>query len=47
MFADLDLDKVAAVRSDGGVLNHRHWPEQGGTEMPPVAGFKAEVIDLR
>lgn len=27
-YADLDLAAVQHVRSDGAVLNHRHWPEQ-------------------
>lgn len=27
-YADLDLAAVQHVRSDGVVLNHRHWPEQ-------------------
>lgn len=28
VIADLDLDKLAAVRADGTVLNLRHWSEQ-------------------
>ena len=26
VFATADLDAVAKVRRDGGVLNHRDWP---------------------
>ncbi len=29
VFADLDLDRVAAVRADGQVLNHRDWSAPG------------------
>lgn len=28
LYADIDLAAVAAVRRDGQVFNHRHWPEQ-------------------
>jgi predicted amidohydrolase len=28
LYADVDLDKVAQVRAEGQVFNHRHWPEQ-------------------
>lgn len=43
LFAEVDLAKVAALRSDGGVLNTRHWGEQpGAAPLPPV-----EVVDLR
>ena len=28
--ADVDLSAIAAVRRDGDVLNHAHWPEQDG-----------------
>jgi predicted amidohydrolase len=42
VFARIDLDKVAALRSDGGVLNFQHWPEQGVVTAP-----SAEVVDLR
>ncbi|MFN3823065.1 MAG: carbon-nitrogen hydrolase family protein [Pseudorhodobacter sp.] len=27
-YADVTLEAIAEVRRDGGVLNHRHWPEQ-------------------
>ena len=27
VFADIDLNAVAQVRRDGGVLNHRDWPD--------------------
>jgi predicted amidohydrolase len=30
LYADIDLAAVAAVRRDGQVFNHRHWPEQLG-----------------
>lgn len=40
--ATLDLDRVAALRADGGVLNFAHWPEQGVVTAP-----SAEVVDLR
>jgi predicted amidohydrolase len=35
--ADIDLDLVAQVREDGGVLNRDHWTEQAGrdTEVTP------------
>ncbi len=39
--AELDLDRVADLRADGGVLNFAHWPEQG-----VVTGPLAEVVDL-
>lgn len=29
IYADIDLGKVAAVRTDGQVLNHRDWDRQG------------------
>ena len=32
----IDLDRVDAVRQNGGVLNFRHWPEQGGHAVPPA-----------
>ena len=41
VYADLDLDKVADLREDGGVLNYQHWPEQGIVTAPA-----AEVVDL-
>ncbi len=31
VYADVDLARVAAVRGEGQVFNHRHWPEQAGT----------------
>ena len=31
VFAEIDLDRVQKVRRDGGVLNHRDWPD----EIPP------------
>lgn len=34
--AELDLDLAAAVRADGMVLNHRHWPEQANATIAPV-----------
>lgn len=42
VFAAVDLDQVAQLRADGGVLNARHWSEQ------PGAGTLAavEVVDL-
>ncbi len=43
LFGAIDLDHVAALRADGGVLNMRDWAEQpGGGSLPPV-----EVVDLR
>jgi predicted amidohydrolase len=30
VFADVDLAQIKAVRTDGGVLHVRHWPEQDG-----------------
>ncbi|HUG61177.1 MAG TPA: carbon-nitrogen hydrolase family protein [Methylomirabilota bacterium] len=41
VYCDLDLDRVAALRENGGVLNFQHWPEQG-----VVTGPVAEVVDL-
>jgi len=41
VYADLDLDRVRAVRRDGQVLNHAHWPEQDA----PLAGG-AEIVAL-
>lgn len=40
--ARLDLGAIAELQRDGGVLNFRHWPEQGVVTAPP-----AEVVDLR
>ncbi len=43
VFAELDLNHIASLRADGGVLNRRHWVEQpGATPLPAV-----EVVDLR
>ncbi len=37
VFASVDLDAVARVRREGGVLNHRDWP---ALDLPcPVQGF--------
>ncbi|MGE0255816.1 MAG: carbon-nitrogen hydrolase family protein [Alphaproteobacteria bacterium] len=41
LYADLDLDRVHAVRRDGQVLNLAHWPEQAA---PLAAG--AELVSL-
>lgn len=29
LYVDIDLARVAQVRAQGQVFNHRHWPEQG------------------
>ena len=42
VFAELDLDLVAQLRADGGVLNARHWSEQPGAATLPAV----EVVDL-
>jgi predicted amidohydrolase len=43
LFGEVDLARVAALRADGAVLNHRDWAEQpGAAVLPPV-----EVVDLR
>jgi predicted amidohydrolase len=34
--AEIDLDRVAEVREQGQVLNHRHWPEQLAPAGLPV-----------
>jgi predicted amidohydrolase len=34
--AEIDLDLVAAVRADGMVLNHRHWPDQANAAIAGV-----------
>ncbi|WP_244636091.1 carbon-nitrogen hydrolase family protein [Chthonobacter albigriseus] len=39
--AEIDLDLVAAVRTQGAVRNFQHWPEQGVVTAP-----MAEVVDL-
>ena len=42
VYADLDLDQIATLRADGGVLNTRDWAEQiGAGPLPPVT-----VVDL-
>ncbi len=42
VFGEIDTDRVAHLRADGGVLNVRHWAEQpGAAALPPV-----EVVDL-
>jgi hypothetical protein len=43
LFGELDLDRVAQLRADGGVLNARHWDEQPGAKPLP----DVEVVDLR
>ncbi|MDP3908184.1 carbon-nitrogen hydrolase family protein [Novosphingobium sp.] len=43
VFGAVDLDRVADLRADGGVLNARHWAEQpGAADLPAV-----EVVGLR
>lgn len=42
VFADLDRDRIAALRADGGVLNARDWAEQPGAGDLP----KVTVVDL-
>ncbi|WP_159348451.1 carbon-nitrogen hydrolase family protein [Roseomonas harenae] len=37
LFVDLDPARIAAVRQDGAVRNHRNW--QGAVPPAPVAGF--------
>lgn len=34
-FAEVDLEKIAQVRADGGVLNRTHWAEQAGRDGAP------------
>jgi predicted amidohydrolase len=41
VYADVDLDKVAEMREDGGAQNFRDWAEQG-----VVTGPVADVVDL-
>jgi len=36
VYAELDLDLLAAIRADGMVLNHRHWPEQVNATIAAV-----------
>jgi predicted amidohydrolase len=42
VFADVDLDMVAQVRRDGGVLNMQHWSEQHDGRLAALS-----TIDLR
>jgi predicted amidohydrolase len=37
VYAEIDLERVARVREEGAVLNHRHWPEQEGPTTLPVS----------
>ena len=42
VYADVDLDLIAAVRKSGGVQTYNHWMEQpGATQLPP-----AQLIDI-
>ena len=42
LFADLDLDAVAAVRADGAVRNHQDWAhDEAGDEASDQAGDEA------
>jgi predicted amidohydrolase len=42
VYADVDLDMIAQVRTAGGVQTYRHWMEQpGATQLPP-----ARVVDI-
>jgi predicted amidohydrolase len=34
--AQVDLEKIAQVRADGGVLNRTHWAEQAGRDGTPT-----------
>lgn len=43
VLAEIDADRVAELRRDGGVLNSRHWSEQPGAAALPAV----EVVDLR
>ncbi len=42
VFADLDLNHVATLRADGGVLNARDWVEQPGADRLP----HVTIVDL-
>ncbi len=42
VIADADLDQVAEVRREGGVLNMSHWPEQQDGRLGRLA-----TVDLR
>lgn len=35
-YAEADLEKIAEVRADGGVLNRTHWTEQAGRDGAPT-----------
>ncbi|MGK7752181.1 MULTISPECIES: carbon-nitrogen hydrolase family protein [unclassified Roseovarius] len=35
-YAEADLEKIAQVRADGGVLNRTHWAEQAGRDGAPT-----------
>lgn len=38
VYADVDLDLIAAVRASGGVQTYNHWMEQiGATQLPPAS----------
>ncbi len=43
VFAAVDLDRVAGLRADGGVLNSRHWAEQPGAAPLPAV----ELVNLK
>lgn len=36
VYAEVDRDRIAEVRENGTVLNHRHWPEQMPATAPGV-----------
>jgi predicted amidohydrolase len=36
VYGEIDPAAVARVRSEGQVLNHRHWQEQGAVALPQV-----------
>ncbi|MBB3995093.1 putative amidohydrolase [Sulfitobacter undariae] len=36
VYADIDIELIAAVRADGVVLNRKHWVEQIGRDQPAV-----------
>ena len=40
-YSEVDIQKIAQVRSDGVVLGRRHWSEQVGRDMP------ATIVTLR
>ncbi|KRS11510.1 amidohydrolase [Roseovarius atlanticus] len=35
-YAEVNLEKIALVRADGGVLNRAHWTEQSGRDGAPT-----------